>query len=228
MIAHKKEFSLGLVMFAGFWALFIVLMSPVFGGKNLLDYMDNLYNMISKSSANYISSVREKAAEYKGNQVSFTVKAKGADQASRMTKVFQAGGAVVTGDGEKLKVSGDLGAMVTNILADADAMFANDGKAIQAKYGVDEKPLMFDAYNAVKAAQKDLNAQSKFKEGKILHNVMSKALEPAYNYYGVQSVPIKEKWGTVVLSLVGYVLYTLWFGFAILFMFEGWGLKLEH
>lgn len=227
MIAHKKEFSLGLAMFAGFWVLFVILMSPVFAGKNLLDYMDNLYNMISKSSANYISSVREKAAEYKGNQVSFAIKAKG-DQASRMTKIFQAGGATVTAEGEKLKVSGDLGAIITNILADADAMFANDGQAIKTKYGVDEKPLMYDAYNAVKAAEKDLNAQSKFKEGKILHNVMTKALEPAYNYYGIQAVPIKEKWGTVVISLVGYVFYTLWFGFAILFMFEGWGLKLEH
>jgi hypothetical protein len=24
------------------------------------------------------------------------------------------------------------------------------------------------------------------------------------------------------------VIYTLWYGFAILLMFEGWGLKLEH
>jgi hypothetical protein len=24
------------------------------------------------------------------------------------------------------------------------------------------------------------------------------------------------------------VVYTLWYGFAIMFMFEGWGMKLEH
>jgi hypothetical protein len=29
-------------------------------------------------------------------------------------------------------------------------------------------------------------------------------------------------------ALVGYVLYTIWYGFAILFLFEGWGLKLDH
>jgi hypothetical protein len=29
-------------------------------------------------------------------------------------------------------------------------------------------------------------------------------------------------------ALVGYVLYTIWYGFAILFLFEGWGLKLSH
>jgi hypothetical protein len=227
MIAHKKEFSLGAVMFAGFWALFFVLMSPVFGGKNLLDYMDNLYNMISKSSANYIATVRGKAAEYNGNQVTFTIKAKG-EQAARVGKVFEAGGATVAAEGEKLKVTGDLGAIAANILDDAEAMLANDGNAISAKYGAPEKLVMFDTYNALKSAQKDLNTQTKFKEAKLMHNLMGKALEPAYNYYGVQSVPIKDKWGTVVISLVGYVIYTLWFGFAILFMFEGWGLKLEH
>ena len=29
-------------------------------------------------------------------------------------------------------------------------------------------------------------------------------------------------------TLVFYVVYTVWYGFAIIFMFEGWGLKLSH
>ena len=37
-----------------------------------------------------------------------------------------------------------------------------------------------------------------------------------------------KKIGVVIFSLVFYVIYTLWYGFAIMFMFEGWGLKLEH
>jgi hypothetical protein len=53
-------------------------------------------------------------------------------------------------------------------------------------------------------------------------------VEPAYNYYGIKAENIKDKAVIVIVSLVGYVIYTLWFGFAILFMFEGWGLKLEH
>jgi hypothetical protein len=28
--------------------------------------------------------------------------------------------------------------------------------------------------------------------------------------------------------LIFYVVYTLWYGFAIMYMFEGWGLQLEH
>ena len=53
-------------------------------------------------------------------------------------------------------------------------------------------------------------------------------MECAYNYYGVVPQNIMDKWGIVVFSLVFYVIYTMWYGYSILFMFEGWGLKLEH
>jgi hypothetical protein len=32
----------------------------------------------------------------------------------------------------------------------------------------------------------------------------------------------------VIFSLIFYVVYTLWYGFAIMFLFEGWGLQLEN
>ncbi|MDP2106885.1 MAG: hypothetical protein Q8J76_12895 [Desulfobulbaceae bacterium] len=228
MIANKKEFSLGLVLFVGFWGLFIVLMSPVFAGKNLLDYMDNLYNMISKKSSYYIPVVQKKLVDYTGQQVSFTLKAKGEEKIVRLTKMFQASGATVTPDGEKLEISGDLNAMINAALVDSEAMFHNDGKSIIAKYGSDERKVLYDWWDAFKTAEKEMNKNGKFKEGKIFNNAQTKAIEPAYNYYGIEAVPIKDKWGTVVLSLAGYVIYTLWFGFAILFMFEGWGMKLDH
>lgn len=228
MIANKKEFNMGLGLFAGFWILFFILMSPVFGGKNLLDYMDNLYNTISKKSSYYIPKVQKQLEAYNGQQVSFSVKAKGAEQTSRLSKMFEAGGATVKPEGEKLAVTGDLGAIIANILVDSEAMFANDGKSVAAKYGSEERTVLYAWWNAVSEAEKAMMKQNKFKEGKVLHDTLTKAIEPAYNYYGIEAVPIKEKWGTVVVSLTGYVIYTLWFGFSILFMFEGWGMKLEH
>ncbi len=228
MIANKKEFGLGVALFAGFWVVFVILMSPVFAGMNLLDYMDNLYNMISKKSSYYIPVVQKKLVDYTGQQVSFSLKAKGEEKITRLTRMFEAGGATVTPDGEQLKISGDLSAMVGAAMIDAEAMFANEGSKVSARYGSDERAVLYDWWDAFKTAEKEMNKNSKFQEGKIFNIAQTKALEPAYNYYGIPAVPIKEKWGTVVISLVGYVFYTLWFGFAILFMFEGWGLRLEH
>jgi len=37
-----------------------------------------------------------------------------------------------------------------------------------------------------------------------------------------------DRLGVVVFSVVVYVIYTHWYGFAIKFLFEGWGMQLEH
>ena len=232
MIAHKKEFAGGAVMMVGFWIVFALLLSPLYPGKdqkvNMLDYMDNMYNSISKNSSNYIQATREKAEKVKGGNIELSIKTDATLPAERLSKLFQQAGATVTAGEKDVKISGDLGGITTAILADADIMFKNDGAALSAKYGYAEKQVMYDWYNALKSMEKSLTKQEKFKESKILYQTRTKAVEPAYNYYGIEAQSIGEKAVLVVASLAGYVIYTMWFGFAILFMFEGWGLKLEH
>lgn len=229
MIAHKKEFTGGLLLFIAFWVVFAIGMSPMFGGgNNILNYMDNLYNTISKKSAYYIPAMQEKIKPFAGRQVDITIKTKDSAQAERTARLFKIGQTKVAIEGENVKVTGDLGPILADILGDADTMFNNDGDKITAKYGYDAKQALYDMWNAMSAAEKNLNKQKMFKEAKIINQVQAKAVEPAYNYFGIQAEDIKSKLGIVIASLAGYVVYTLWFGFSILFMFEGWGLKLEH
>lgn len=228
MIAHKKEFSSGVMLMVAFIGVFAVLLSPVFNGKNGLDYMDNLYNSISKNSSYYIPPTMEKAKKFVGTEVTFTIKTAKPEEAGRMVKLLQTTDARVSQKESTLTVSGDLGKIVGNMLADADVMFKNDGKAIASKYGYGEKQALYDWYALTKAMAETFQKESKIKEYNMIYKVQTKALEPAYNYYGIQAESISNKLGIVVFSLAGYVAYTLWFGFAILFMFEGWGLKLDH
>jgi hypothetical protein len=58
--------------------------------------------------------------------------------------------------------------------------------------------------------------------------IKKKAVETAYNYYNIEPQKISDRFGIILLSLVFYVVYTVWYGFSIMFMFEGWGMKLEH
>jgi hypothetical protein len=228
MIYNKKEFNLGLALFVGFWGVFVVLMSPVFAGQNLLDYMDNLYNSISKHSAYYISAVKEDVAKHVGKEISFTVKSKDSDQAARIARNFQIIGEQATVEDTSVKVTGDMGRMLMAMLDDADLMYENEGAPIAQKYGSHERLVVYDWWNVLKRAQDDFNHRELFAEGKVFYTVMSRGIEPAYNFYQIDAQPIQNNIFIVVLSLVGYVFYTLWFGFAILFMFEGWGIKLEH
>ncbi|MBW1895687.1 MAG: hypothetical protein JRI47_01380 [Deltaproteobacteria bacterium] len=228
MIAHKKEFFGGFVMMVMFVVVLIIIFMPVFGGQNGLNYLDNLYNSISKGSAYYIPKVMEQAKAFTGNSVEVTLHMVSEEQANQTSKLFNQAGALVNVSGSELKVAGDLGKILENCLADADSMYHNDGKAVYAKYGYEEKRVLFNWWTACKEMDKDLKKQKRFKEAKIVTVVNKKTVESSFNYYQIEPQKIGDRIGVVLFSLVFYVIYTLWYGFAIMFMFEGWGLRLDH
>lgn len=228
MIANKKEFFGGAGMMAAFIVVLIIIFMPVFGGQNGLNYLDSLYNSISKGSAYYVPKVKKATEAFAGNSVSVTLVMAEEERARQSAPLFMKGGAMTNVSGKELKVNGDLGKILDNCLADADLIYKNDGEKLSAKYGYDEKRVMLNWWVALNHMERDLKDQKKFKEAKIVATVMKKAVELGYNYYKVDPQKIGDKIGIVIFSLVFYVCYTLWYGFAIMFMFEGWGLKLEH
>lgn len=232
MIANKKEFGGGLVMMAGFWIVFALLLSPLYPGQdkkvNMLDYMDSLYNSISKKSAYYIPEIVKKADKFKGSSFAITLKVEDKNSAPRIATMLRTSGATVAEEAGELKVSGDLGMVLNAAMADTELAYANNGEALQARHGAEAKQVMFDWWNTLSTMEKSFTKQEKFAESTTIYKAKTKAVETAYNYYGIEAQSIKDKLVIVVLSLAGYVVYTMWFGFSILFLFEGWGLKLEH
>jgi len=228
MAGKPKELYLGLGLIIGFVIVLILFFLPLYNGKNGLDYLDNLYNCISKGSAYYIPKVKKDVARYDGNQVSVTLKMADKQQADQTASLFKSAGAETGVSEGTLTVKGDLGRILGAALDDANAMYRNDGKAVSGKYGYEERRVLYNWWKAFQEMDKDLGKQKKFKEGKAVVLVQQKALEASYNYYQIEPQSIGDRWGTVLFSLFFYVLYTLWYGFAILFMFEGWGLQLGH
>ncbi|MBU4288282.1 MAG: hypothetical protein KKI12_08950, partial [Proteobacteria bacterium] len=192
------------------------------------DYLDALYNSISKGSAYYIPKVKEETDTFIGNNVTMALKMADENQAQQAKSLFTQAGATAEISGAQLTVSGDLGNILANCLTDSDSMYNNDGTTVSNKYGYNEKQVLYNWHKALMAADKNLKKQKLFKEAKVVALVIKKVVETSYNYYKIEPQKITDKMGIVIFSLVFYVGYTLWYGFAILFMFEGWGLKLEH
>ena len=228
MIAHKKEFYTGAGMIAAFIIILILIFTPLFKGQNGMQYLDSLYNSISKGSAYYIPKVKEENEGFKGKSISVTLVMADKGEADQTAALFRAGGANVTIEGAELKITGDLGEILENCLADADVMYNNEGKKVSEKYGYDERRALYHWWKAAKAMDKDLKKQELFKEAKVVSLVINKAIEPSYNYYQIEPQKISERVGIIILSLVFYVAYTLLYGFAVMFLFEGWGMKLGH
>ncbi len=228
MIARKGLFVKGFVMMIGFVVLLIIFFLPLFEGNNGLNYMDHLYNSISKASAYYIPKVKEETKGYLGDMVSLTLHMQNDQTAEQCARLFEKGCAETTLSGNILRVSGDLGKILENCLDDAEAMYRNDSDQISKKYGDDARLALYNWWLTFREMDKDLKKQKKFKEAKIVTEVKDKAVECSYNYFGIEPQGIMDKIGVVIFSLVFYVIYTLWYGFAYMYMFEGWGMQLGH
>ncbi len=228
MIEKKNEFFLGLGLMIGFVVVLLFFFMPIIKGKNGMDYLDALYNSISKGSAYYIPSTKKEVQKFANNPVSVSLNLPGEGQAAQTALLFAGGGAKVDVQGTALQVSGDLAKILERAISDADDMYWNKGEAVAGRYGYPEKRVLYNWWEGLEELQKGLTKQKNFKEAKVIAFVQKRALEPSYNYYTVEPQKIGARWGTVVFSLLFYVVYTLWYGFAMLFMFEGWGLKLGH
>ncbi len=228
MINDKRKFLMGLGMLIGFVVVLILFFSPIFNGQNGLDYLDNLYNSISKDSAYYIPKVKKESGEFQGRSVSVTLAMATQNQADQTAQLFAAGGAKANAANSQLKVTGDLGKILDRCLADADAMYYNDGQKVSGAYGYQEKAVLYNWWKALKLMEKDLKKQKKFQEAQIVALVKKKAVETSYNYYQIEPKKITDRIGIVIFSLVFYVIYTMWYGFGFMFIFEGLGLKLDH
>ena len=228
MILRKKEFFGGLGLLIVFTIVLIIFFLPLYHGMNGLDYLDNLYNSISKGSAYYVPKVKEECEPLKGKEVNVTLRMSDAQTAEQTALLFRAARAEALLSDCELKVTGDLGQILENSLDDADAMYHNEGEKVQTKYGYEERQVLYNWWLAFHEMDRDLKRQKEFKAAAMVSLVVKKGIECSYNYYQIEPQKIGDKFGTVIFSLAFYVIYTLWYGFAILFMFEGWGLQLGH
>ena len=242
MATSKKHLGLGAVMGIGFFMILFLTFSPVFpksaDGKaqNGLEWADETFNRLSKGSSYFIPKVTKNVEKYVGKNFSIAVKMdkegdKPGDAEKRAvnaSKVFITAGANVTVTGPELKVEGDLGKILMATLQDSDAMYKNDGNFIRTKYGTDDEKKMFRQWhNAFGKFDKALKKQGKIDEANIISEVSKKGVEAAYNYYGVDAIQVKDKAGLMTFLLVFYVVYTMWWGFSIFFVFEGIGLSMK-
>ncbi len=229
MIHDKRQFTIGLVLMAGFLGALVLVFRPMAGtGQNMLDYLDGVFNSTSKASAYYIPAARAKVGRLGAAPIAVKIRPKGSEQAAQVETLLRASGATVAREGAALSVSGDLGRILAEALTDADTMFRNDGARVSGKYGFEERRALFAWHTLLGDTAKELDRQGRFREAAAVRDAMTKGLEPAYNYYGVTAVAMKDMIWIALAALAGYVLYTVWYGFAILYLFEGWGLKLEH
>lgn len=233
MLHNKKSFTKGVLLMASFAVIFVLILTPIFKtdrgvAENGLSYADDLFNKLSKGSSYFIPAVRDKVAPIQGKAIEVTIKPKKAELAGAMVTLGSKSGVeVVEKAPGELAVKGDLGSLLAAALEDSDAMYKNDGATVQGRRGMDEKEAMTAWWEMLNSMIKPLQKQKLIQEAQGVDLVMKKAIEPAFNFYGIQAQRVLDKAGVLTALLVFYVIYTMWYGFAIFELFDGVGLSMK-
>ena len=227
IIKNKKPFSVGAFFGITFIGVLLLIFSPVFHGGNGLQFADESFNKLAKGSSYFIPKVKENVARQAGKPLAATIKVDDKEQVDNTARLFTTAGASVFTDGQTLKISGDMGQVLGSAVSDADAMYNNDGKSVSTRYGYDEKQALKNWWFALDKMEKGMKKEKLIAESKVIGEVNKKAIEPGYNFYKVESNKVSEHAGMMSGLLVFYVLYTMWWGYAIFYMFEGLGLTMK-
>jgi len=245
--AQKRHMAYGIALGISFIVVLVLIFSPIFPKtaegepQNGLQWADEMFNSLAKGSSYFIPKVAKSNEEFMGKMFAVSIKlgkpedkpGDGEKRAERASKLFTVNeGAKVEVNGAELKIEGDLGKVLAAALRDSETMYRNEGEKIKALYGTvmktdDEKQMFRQWWNVLDKINKQFMIEKKAAESKIVSTVMKKAVEAAYNFYKVDAVKVKEKAGIMVFLLVFYVVYTMWWGFAIFFIFEGIGLSMK-
>lgn len=233
MLRNKKNFAKGLVLLVSFTVVLILIFTPIFhndAGKsqNGLEFSDDLFNKLSKGSSYFIPTISKSVDKLKGKTFDVTVKLKNPDTAPDTAKVLAIAGINAEVKDAGLKMSGDLSKMLALSLAASDKLYHDDLPGASALFeGMDGLKAVKLLWTVQNSMIKELQKAKMIEEASVVKHVNEKGIEPAYNFFGITAENIGHKIPLVAALLVFYVIYTMWYGYAIFDIFDGVGLSMK-
>jgi len=227
LIKFPKPFNVGALFAITFLGVLFMIFSPLFQGKNGLEFADDSFNKLAKGSSYFIPKVAKSVEKYSGTSFVASITVDKPEDAVNTERILALAGAKVERNDATLKIEGNLGALLQSALKDADAMYKNDGKTVAERYGLDEKKVLTYWWQALNKIEKQMKKEKNVDVAKVISDVNKKAVEPGYNFYRIDANKVSDHAGMLSGLLVFYVFYTMWWGYAIFYLFKGFGLTMK-
>ena len=233
---NKKKLTTGIILLATFLAVLIAIFMPWYGkgangrDRNGLEFSDDFFNSLAKGSSNYMADMRKVAVGFKGQTFEVQLKFKDAEVAQKAELLYTQAGAAVELNNQVLKIKADMGQVMLAAIYDAEVMFHNHGDRLTAKYNLEPKAALKTWWISFQEMDKALKKQAtpaSFKQAAALIEISKRSIEPGYNFYGISPEPVSNNILLLTFMLVFYVVYTLWYGYGVFEIFEGFGLGAE-
>jgi hypothetical protein len=232
LVYDKKHFTMGIILSLIFFGVLAYMFTPSFTGAhgekvNAFHASDNLFNSIAKGSTNYFHRLREENKTYAGHAINLNLEMGTADLAGKSALILNKSGIAATVDTTVVKISGDLATLLNQAIDDSESMFNNKNDLLEDKYSMSGRMAIFVWWKTCVAMDIALKQAKDFKAAKFTTEVVKRGIEVGYNFYGVVPQSSTSRAGVLTFALVFYVVYTLLWGFAIFYFFEGFGLQMS-
>ena len=234
LIRNGRKFTQGLVLLISFSVIFVMLFLPIItledGTKeNPLNYADEFFNELSKGSSYFVPEAISKTNNaLAGKNIDITLHLKNEASVALAVQLARESGLEASVSGVNITLKGDLSKLVLNGIKDADFMYNNDDKSVSDRWaGVDAKKVLKTWHELLSASIKPLQRAEHIAEAQIVDFAVRKAIEPGYNFFGIKKGNVADHAFMLAFLLVFYVVYTMWYGFAIFDLFEGIGLSMK-
>ena len=232
IVQNRAALMRGILLLGSFFILFILIMTPLFpsgvwGQKyTLLQYADAVFNRLSKGSSWFVPELRQRIAEMGAEMTRVSLKSVPDESLEPVmrTLVEKAGGSAAM-RGSAFEYSVRLKTLLASAVDDSSMLYDNDGEKVSDHYGgIPWEKAARAWWELLSLSVHDLQKQGKVREAALVNDVVLKAIEPGYNFYGMPRAGMSGNVIVVAALLAFYLLYTLWYGFGIMAMFEGFGL----
>lgn len=224
---NRTKFTLGLVGLVTFVIALTVCLSPVLDDQTGLQWADGFFNQLSKNSSYFLPKVAEESANYAGKSFRAQVTPRDPVIAEHIERVFAVAGAQTRAHGKTVELAGDLGAVARAIIADAEGMYRGRERELQAAYGFSGREAIYCWWAALDAIYRQFVEEGDVPASNFASMLRTKVCEPAYNFVGIAPRSPSEAGLPLFALLAFYLLYTVWYGFSILYLFEGLGITVQ-
>lgn len=232
LIQNRAALLKGCLLLGSFFVLFTLILTPLFpsgvwGQKyTLLQYADAIFNQLSKGSSWFVPQLRQRISEMKTDVSRVSLKSLPDKALAPLLEILvdKAGGnSSIQGEGFEYSVS--LKSLLSAAVDDASMLYDNDGEKVSDHYaGAPWENVARGWWTLLSLSVHDLQKQGKVREAALVNDVVLKAIEPGFNFYGMPRAGMSGHVMVVAALLAFYLLYTLWYGFGIMEIFDGVGL----
>lgn len=229
-MTRKRKLRLGISLLASFAILFYFLLTPVFkdsAGQKLtgLQYADQLFNELSKGSSYFIPAAQIAARSVSGKTAALNVPL-GSETLVPVAEKLLAGADasnIRSRDGHMI-FRADLSRLLSAATDDSALLYDNDGAALRQKYGFPPLEVASAWWHLLEPCIHALQKRKLNSEAAAVETVTRRAIEPGNNFYGITARKVADNIPLLCAFLLFYVIYTVWYGFAIYEVFDGLGL----